>query len=359
MNRKGKKQMRGKKEGNPFTLDFGREPDEVIPRLSAMEDLIHAFTSEKPTQHISLVTGVRGSGKTVFMTTFAKRIAEDDHWIAVELSPEQDLLKMLVARLGNDRKLGKILQHAEINLSYFGISLKVEGSGMQITDPSIALSRILESMKKHQKRLLITIDEVVSNQNMRIFASEFQILLRKDLPIFLLMTGLFENIRALQNEKTLTFLYRAPRLALPPLNFGIIADRYQHIFQLDREEAIQMARKTCGYSFAFQVLGYFTWQYPSDPQQVRMMYKQYLEEYVYEKIWAEMSTGDRRVAGAIAQVPDGSVKEIRKLLEMETNQFNPYRIRLIRKGIANGDEYGKLKFALPLFDEFVKENTLL
>ena len=42
---------------------------------------------------------------------------------------------------------------------------------------------------------------------------------------------------------------------------------------------------------------------------------------------------------------------------METNQFNPYRMQLIRKGIANGDTYGKLTFTLPLFEEYVEENA--
>ena len=118
-----------------------------------------------------------------------------------------------------------------------------------------------------------------------------------------------------------------------------------------------MAKETRGYSFAFQLLGYYTWQYPSEPDRVRSLYKQHLVEYVYEKIWTEMSEGDRKVAKAMAEVPDGNTKSIKKLLGMESNQFNPYRIRLIRKGIANGDTYGVLKFTLPLFEEFVQENT--
>ena len=350
--------MERRKENNPFTLDFGREPNEIIPRISAMEDLVSAFTAERPSQHIAMVSGIRGSGKTVFMTSVCREIAQEKDWVVAELSPEQDLLQGLISRLGNDHKLSGIFQRTQINLSYFGIGLKVEGSA-PISDPGIALERILESLKKHGRRLLIAIDEVVNNQFVRIFASEFQILLRKDLPIFLLMTGLYENIRALQDEKTLTFLYRAPRIALQPLNIGIMTDSYQRIFNLPREEALRMARETKGYSFAFQVLGYFTWLYDSDPDRVRSLYRQYLEEFVYEKVWAEMSPQDRKVASAIARVPDGNIREIRQLLGMETNQFNPYRMRLIRKGVVNGDEYGILKFTLPLFEQFILENSMV
>ena len=38
-----------------------------------------------------MITGVRGSGKTVFMTDISKQIKEDESWIVVELNPEKDL----------------------------------------------------------------------------------------------------------------------------------------------------------------------------------------------------------------------------------------------------------------------------
>ena len=47
----------------------------------------------------------------------------------------------------------------------------------------------------------MTIDEAVCNDTMKEFVSLFQIYMRQDLPVFLLMTGLYENIYELQNEK--------------------------------------------------------------------------------------------------------------------------------------------------------------
>ena len=81
-----------------------------------------------------------------------------------------------------------------------------------MVDIETALARMLDSLRKHHKKVLVTIDEVTNNQNMRIFASSFQIFIRHDLPLFLLMTGLYENINKLQNEDSLTFLYRAPKI---------------------------------------------------------------------------------------------------------------------------------------------------
>ena len=42
---------------------------------------------------------------------------------------------------------------------------------------------------------------------------------------------------------------------------------------------------------------------------------------------------------------------------MSTNQFNPYRDRLVKKGVADGSTYGHLRFALPLFDRYVVEHS--
>ncbi len=73
-----------------------------------------------------------------------------------------------------------------------------------ITDVSIALDRMFSVLTKRKKKVLVTIDETSSTQNMREFAAQFQIYLRKNYNVFILMTGLFENVNALQNEKSLT-----------------------------------------------------------------------------------------------------------------------------------------------------------
>ena len=340
---------------NPFLLDFGREPYEMIPRARMMQDLISSFSGDQPNKHVTIITGVRGSGKTVFMTAACKKLAEEKNWIVVELNPARDLLETLMAKLNEEKKLRDIFNASRINLSAFGFGLQIEGTE-PIRDIEVALSRMLSSLKKHHKNVLIAIDEASNTPAMQVFASAFQILLRQDLPLFLLMTGLYENIRALQDEKTLTFLYRAPRISLEPLNIGRMTDSYARIFDYPYEKALQMARMTRGFSFAFQVLGYFTWEFRDDPNRVMAEYKQYLDEYVYEKIWQEMSHQDRRVLWGIAKTPDGEVANIREILNMTSNQFTPYRTRLIRKGIVNGDSYGVLRFELPLFERFVLEN---
>lgn len=340
---------------NPYSLMFGKEPSQMISRTVQLNEIMDAFLSEDANRQVFIITGIRGSGKTVLMSEAARKISENKDWITVELNPERDMLESLASKLSSDISLAKIFRSAKINLSFWGFGLEVVGAA-PVTDIETALSRMLSSLKTKGKKILITVDEAANTPYMKTFSAAFQILLRQDLPVFLLMTGLFENIRALQNEKTLTFLYRAPKVETSPLNTGTMADNYEDVIGVDRQTALEMARMTKGYSFAFQVLGYFAWQAKGYSVRVRKEFKQYLEDYAYEKIWDELSETDKRVAYGIAVSKTGKIQDVRQYLKMDTNSFNPYRARLVRKGIVDGSTHGKVSFTLPLFDEFILEN---
>lgn len=337
---------------NPYTLTFGKEPTQLIARAAQSQQVIDAFLGEPSTQQVYMVTGIRGSGKTVFMTETARKITSQKDWISVELNPERDLLTSLAAKLSSENELARLFQSAEINLSFFGFGLEVKGAA-PITEIETALQKMLLSLKKKGKRLLISVDEVTNTPQMRAFAAAFQIFLRQDLPVYLLMTGLYENVSALQDEKSLTFLYRAPKIHLGPLNIGTIAEDYQAVLGLDEQEGMALAKLTKGYSFAFQVLGYFAWENADDARVAQQLARQYLDEYAYDKVWSELSRKDREVLHGIAQVKSGRIGEIRELLGLSTNEFNPYRQRLIRKGIISGEERGYVRLLLPFFDQYV------
>ena len=84
---------------NPYTLVFGKEPKQLISRNSNINEIIDVFEEKDPVQQIFMITGVRGSGKTVFMTNLSKKMRAKKDWIVVELNPELDLLEGLAAKL--------------------------------------------------------------------------------------------------------------------------------------------------------------------------------------------------------------------------------------------------------------------
>lgn len=340
---------------NPYSLMFGKTPNEMITRIVPEDEILQNFLDENPQQQIYMITGVRGVGKTVFMTNISNRLKQDKSWICVELNQERNMLQSLIVKLSSYDTLARIFKNSKINLSFWGVGLEVTNA-VQIADEEEAVIRILRSLKKHEKKLLITIDEASNTKSMIEFARSFQIFVRENLPIYLLMTGLYENIYELQNEKNLTFLYRAPKIELASLNIGAITNNYRHNFQCTENAALEMAMYTSGYSFAFQVLGYLTWKNHGNYREIIPQYRQYLEEYVYEKIWTELSDMDKKLCHAIASSVDGRIISIRESAGITSNQFNPYRKRLLKKGLAVSNTYGYLHFALPMFKEFVLEN---
>ena len=128
-----------------------------------------------------------------------------------------------------------------------------------------------------------------------------------------------------------------------------------NIFDLDMEKAGEMTGLTKGYPFAFQVLGYLSWENKGIKtiEQILPEYDQYLEEYVYGKIWSELSEWDRKILIEMSVSRETKVKNIRDSIGMKSELFSVYRERLKRKGILNTSKYGEVSFALPRFAEFV------
>lgn len=211
---------------------------------------------------------------------------------------------------------------------------------------------MLRSVQSRKRKVLVTIDEVTNSRDMRIFASSYQLFLREKLPVFLLMTGLYKNIDRLRNADGMTFLERAPRTMLSPLSFNAMTDNYISTLGLKEDEATKLAKATKGYPFAFQTIGYFTYEYPDNNEKALAEAKDYLYEFAYWKIWSELSPKDREVVVAIAKVPSGNVFEVREKLNHSNNQFNPYRDRLLKAGVIHSPENGVVEFALPWFGQF-------
>ncbi|MBQ6752718.1 MAG: ATP-binding protein [Clostridia bacterium] len=339
---------------NPFSLTFGKEPVSAINRDKQVNEIVEGFTSENPEYQVCMITGVRGSGKTVMMTEISSRIKEEKNWIVIELSPDRNMLQALAAELSNRFDLTQIFKEAKINLSVLGLGLELD-SAPPITDIAVALDRMLAQLTKKGRKVLVTVDETVANQNVREFASQFQIYIRKQYNVFLLMTGLYEKIYELQNEDTLTFLYRAPKVLIDPLNSDLIAKQYRVIFDISEEEAKEMANIVKGYPYAYQVLGYLCYKNQCSYKDILYDFDAYLNEYVYDKIWSEMSEKDRKVAVALANSETGKIEDIRNRSKLKANELSVYRDRLLKRGLIKSSQYGYLEFTLPRFTEFVKK----
>lgn len=335
---------------NPFILTFGREPINFIPRIDYLQQVKDNFYSETCPNQAFMITGVRGTGKTVLLSKLAKEFEKNKDWIVVDLNPERDMLNSLASQIYNNSKVKHLFLKAKFNLSFNGIGLSVENDKPSDDIESI-ISKMVEYLSEKDIKLLITIDDAANNQNIKVFAHTFQALLRKDYKVFMLMTGLYENISSIQNNKSLTFLSRVPKLILKPLNMPVIKDSYEEIFNIDSDTAIQMSKLTEGYAYAYQVLGYLMWEEGDKKISKKLLsqFDQYLSEFVYDKIWEGLSEKEKNI---IIKINNN------EKLEMKPNEISVYRDRLIKYGVLVSKQRGKLSFALPRFKEYI-DNKLL
>lgn len=189
---------------NPFTLTFGKSPLEPVERPVQTNEIVDAFTAESVNQQMFIITGVRGSGKTVMMTEIARRLREKENWVVIELNPSTDLLQAMLAKLNSNKVCAAIIKSAKIDLSFFGFGVAIEGVPA-ITDAETAIITILEKMKKSGKRLLVTIDEVTNNDFMKVFAGSFQILCGRICQYFCWQQGYMRISMNCKMRKTLPF----------------------------------------------------------------------------------------------------------------------------------------------------------
>lgn len=363
---------------NPFMPSFGRIPPMVLDQQTIMNNYIFHLNLGDAKYQTSLVYGVRGSGKTVFLLNVQRNYEKEKNHYFVRLNLGQgNLLFQLLSSLqqisGIDWK--EVLKSIQgINLFGNGMSFKsVEDIG--IINYSDVLKHILVKLKKRGISILVGIDEIEVSDDVRAFASVYQTLIGDDLDISLIMTGLPSRISDLQHEKTLTFLLRSNRIYLKPLDKTSVEDNFTMAFKRGNKTISPLVMKRLiegvkGYAYAFQTIGYYAWEESKDDinnqvaNEVIDLSKSDLYQNAYEKLYTEISSTDRKFLDIMAQYPSSIVpiSYIVDELKKSKNYISVYRARLLDDQLIYAPERGYVSFTLPFFSDFIrwyKENHLI
>lgn len=360
----------------PFNPNFGKVPQLFLDRQQIVDnyvqELCNSGQSINTPYQTTLIYGVRGSGKTSLLTDITNKIKDQSDWLVIDLINNDQIIDNLIdnLRIASSSNFKKVLK--QIN------TLQVGNIGINLSDHEAAqitvLIELLKKLQKQNKKVLITIDEVASTPTLQNFAAIYQLLIRQELGIAIIMTGLPENISELQNNKVLTFLLRSNRIELSALKSSSIINAFQENFEKGQRQisspiATQLTSLTKGYAYAFQLLGYLIWQQtePNDIidekiiQQVKPEYQRQLNNNVYSLIYRSLSAKDREFIKAMANISSGQIKlaDIAKQTQHASNYWSMYRKRLIDQQIIKNVTYGYVSFNLPLFQEFIKEQTEL
>lgn len=343
---------------NPYVISFGRIPTQYISRRVLISDIIDALESDIIEEQAYKLTGVRGTGKTVTLTEIEKKIRENDNWIVVGVKSNGNIIEDIIANLYSSVPFLTSFVDANLNLTKFGIGLNLSNKS-PVASLDYALKTILREVDRKGMRVLITIDEARKTKHMVDFIQEFQILIREELPVFLIAAGLYEDVESIENAEGLTFFLRAAKYEMTPLNHTFIRNDYEKTLNVSREVAEKMATITKGYAFAYQALGKYMWDLNAQDitEEVLALLDEALAEKVYRKIWSELAPRDKWFLEYIVKKDKMSAAELLEMTNKKHNEWSEPRKRLTEKGIIDTKIRGQIIVCLPRLKEFVENET--
>ncbi|MEY8441902.1 ATP-binding protein [Lactobacillaceae bacterium 24-114] len=356
---------------NPFNPSFGRVPRLFLDRKNTVNQLEQDLQDPDSPFLTTLIYGMRGSGKTTLLTDISHEMAKKKDWIVVDLTMNEQIIPTLVKSVYSqaDGELKTMLTKLNgISLNAGILEVSYQQDAHTIDSPyQILLTSMAELLRKKHLSLLITIDEIQSTPALREFAGIYQILLRNDYHIALLMAGLPNKVSELQNDELLTFLLRSQRIYLEPLSLLTIKESYQRAFSnngrtIDKQTLTKITKMTNGYAYAFQLLGYLLWRTGAmkitDEVVDRVLpdYQTQLYRNAYLKMYQELSPRDREFVNAMADSGKTNIEvsAIGKAMGRDKNYLSVYRRRLIDDQLITAPARGQVAFTLPYFAEFIK-----
>lgn len=175
-------------------------------------------------------------------------------------------------------------------------------------------------------------------------------MIRNDFDVFLLLTGLYENVFELQNNKSLTFFLKAPKLTLQPLNIYDIAFSYEKLLNVDQTTAIKLSKLSKGYAYGYQLLDSLVYQNGASSNFMKD-YDIALFKNSYYLSWEQLTAKEKEFLIAMSETK--TQKELLKSLNISNGQLQVYKRRLIDKGLIVSLSRGNIDYALPRFKQFV------
>ena len=82
-------------------------------------------------------------------------------------------------------------------------------------------------------------------------------------------------------------------------------------------------------------------------------YDQYLQEYVYDKVWMKSTYNEQMVLKAFHGDGEERVEHLLQTTGFDKKKFSVYRDRLLKRGLLSAPAYGRLSLNLLRFHEFL------
>lgn len=356
-----------KEKTDPFTRTPGVAGKAYIDNGIAGE-IIDSFCSPESEKYIYKITGLRGAGKSVEYSKVIRSLKEKKDWLVYPLSASGEAVTTLISKLSMEKFIKSSRKSTTVKsaTSVSGNALVVSGNESVSISRSYmendhfysdeaTLAQMIKTANRKKYKVLVGIDDIAKTPDTVKLVSMIGSMILEGLQVYLLVTGLSDNIEDFSSEKNLSFFKRADAREIRTLNKYDIAYMYEKLLGVDAAEARKIEAVTKGYAYAYQVLGslYFGKKAGESLKDILPDFERILFKDSYELIWNSLTTGEKDVVRCIYKTKNGKAEEIKKLMDHPPS-YPVYRERLINKHLVNGDTRGYLKIDLPGFDKFIE-----
>jgi len=319
----------------------------------------------------TLITGVRGSGKTALLSDIRSKHDNRDA-VALYVVPNEALLDSVLAQLY--RQLPKSISSAMPEFksisANLGVSVGFERSKKPKSFTETFSYQIMDLMDAHMKQgkhIVFLVDEAQKHTgDMRVFISTYQDLVMRDYSVSMVLAGLPSVISDILNDDVLTFLRRAKQVDLENIELMVVEHEFKKVFlgagaALTEDAVSKAAAATFGYPYLIQLVGYYLWEDMQSNSGVDVLddvlFKSKMELFrnVHKLVFADLSNRDMEFVFAMSEDEKlSSVSAIGERMQKKKNFVSLYRERLISAGVVKPAGRGLLCFSYPYMREFLQ-----
>lgn len=380
---------------NPYTPNAGARPPALVGRDDQLEsfEILLDRLRRGHTEQSMLITGLRGVGKTVLLTSFEEKARERD-WITVEAEITKgtefgqrmgQLVRRALFQLAPKVRWKKRATGAAAVLKSFQLTLTSDGSlsaGLDmeaaegfadsgaldedLTDLLVALG---EAAREHDSGVVFLVDEVhfLTTPELEALIAALHKTVQRQLPITLVGAGLPQLPRLAGEAKSYAErLFKFPQigeLSAIEAEQALVDPAEQLDVAYDRQAVAAIVDYTEGYPYFLQEYGNVLWDLSktspftlTDVEDAREAVEAKLDSSFF-RVRAERTTElELRYMRAMAELGSGAqqAKDVAALLERSSEQMGPTRSRLIDKGLLYTPGHGLAAFTVPQFDRFMR-----
>lgn len=358
---------------NPFTPTFGIVPAHLAGRQGILDDMRQAFDNGIGDPNLStILIGARGTGKTALLSCIAEE-AERHGWISANVVAGDGMLEDIIQR-ALEASEHLIAPEGSPRLSGLTVG-QLFGLEWTHDTPTKAnwrtrMNAIFEQLSEHEIGLLITVDEVkVTVPEMVRLAATYQLFIRENKKVALVMAGLPSNVTDLLENGDVSFLRRSQQRYLGRINDVDIEAAFQRTVedagkQIDDDALQECVQAIDGFPYMMQLVGYRAWEASGDARSIHSnaaetgisRAQRELESGVLATTYRELSPGDRRFLMAMLEDNGPSRgSEIAQRLGKKTNYVSTYKRRLLKQGLIEELPDSTFEICIPFFKEYLRE----